>query len=381
MSQRRRVKNVDKINKIREKRRKDRKKNNKSSLYNRNLNVNKRKRIRKKKNVPLRITFLLLVVVLLFFGVYKLISVLFLQKRANYGQIRSYYATSEYDKSFKEYNKNLYYDNFKKENGVYVANKSSNPNIINIVKNNYEDILFEELNKYLNEKSIKQKDFSIYLEKDGKELLSINEDVKYENYDIKDFINLLLVKHGIENNIFKINDEVTIYKSDLAPSNIYSSKNIGDKVKVDRILNDAYSKGDRISKNIINRILVENKINESNTLNTVLKNSDFKKYSVKDIAKLINVQDKGSTTINSVFDSLFKEDNTLFLSSIYSPAGNKNIHEDKKEYKYDAGIINTSNKYIFSIYSEKLTTEQINDIGDLLNRKIEEIESIKKIHE
>lgn len=386
MSARRPVNDIDRINEIRAKKRAERKLNKTKSSLNKKRNKaklsNSRKRKpKKKKNILLRILLLIFIALCLLFSIYKIVSILFLQNRSNYGQIKSYYSSIEYDKSFKEYNKNLHYDTFEKKDGMYISNKTSNPDIINIVKNNYEDLLFEELEKYLSENSINQKDFSLYIEKNGKELLSINESVKYKNYDIKDFTNLLLIKDGIENNLFKISDEVTIYESDLAASNIYSSKNIGDKVKLDRILNDAYTKDDKISKNIINRLLVANKISETNTFKDILKESDYVNYSVKDIAKLISLQDKGGSTINSVFDSLFKEDNTLFLNSIYSPVGNKNILENSNKYKYDAGIVNTANKYIYSIYTEKLSLEQINGIGDIINRKIEEVESIKKIHE
>lgn len=348
--------------------------------YNYRKNIKKRKKKRKnKKNVFLRILFLIILVLIFIVSLFYLITKL-LYKNKDYNEIKAFYSSEDYDKSFKQYNDNLHYNRFEKNNGEYIEIKSSNYEIINSVKNGYEDIVFQNLKKYFDDNNINQSDVSIYITKDGNEILSINSEVKYLDYDIKDYINLILIKKTIEEGIYNVNDEINIYESDISyGGSIYNASNIGNKVKLDRILNDAYTKYDETSKNIINRLLINAKIDIEKSIDYI--NNIEEGYSVKDISMLIQEYEKGSTTLNSVFDYYLKEKNDLFIKTIYSPIGNKNIIKNETSVKYDAGIVNTSNKYIYSIFSEKLSEENINIIGDIINRTIDNQELINKIYE
>lgn len=317
--------------------------------------------------------------ILFSFVLFFLLFIIFIMLNRKNNTTRFTYSDKLFNEKFKNYNKNMYYKKYDNKDGKYKENKNYRFLINNKVKNNYESYLYEKVKTYLEDNNILEENISLYIKKGNYDLLRINHEVKKDKIEILPLMKLIVIRNAIDEKIIKMEDNMLLDKSDLVGgSKIYNVSNIGASIKLDRIINEAYINGDNAAKNILDRYLAYRGIRINEYFSDEFKDHDYINFSVKDIIKVIELYNNKSNTLNSVFDHYLREKNDLFLKSIYSNVGNQNIL-NKKGNIYDYGVVNTNSKYYYAIFLNNIEEKHINNIGDLINRTIEEVENIRSI--
>ncbi|MFM1525691.1 MULTISPECIES: serine hydrolase [Helcococcus] len=319
----------------------------------------------------------LLYIFLILFG-FVIIYLLFFYKKSNNNKF-SFASSNIYNEKLKNYNRNIYYKKYNSKDGKYALNEEYRFLIENKVKNNYESYIYEKLKEYLDKNNIIEENLSLYIKKGNTDLLKLNDEIKYDNIEILPLMKLIVVRNAIDNKIIKVEDNMILDRSDLVGgSKIYNESSIGTNIKLDRIINEAYINNDNAAKNILDRYLAYRGIRIKEYLGDYFNEHDFIHFSVKDISKVLELYDNKSNTLSSVFEHYLREKNDLYLKSIFSTFGNKNmLKKDTKSYDY--GLVNSNNKYYYAIYFENIDDKHINNIGDLINRTIEEVENSRSI--
>lgn len=341
-------------------------------------NRRNRNRRKKRKNVFLRIALLVAILIGIIFSIYKgyiFIKEKFIIPGKKRESSEQYYSYESLDRIYSQYNSSLQYKKFSIKDGALVRNNNQYE-IYNVIKNNYQDYLLGELNKYFVENKIDTKKLSISIKNKNGNILSINEAIKYKDINIEKIVKLILIRSAMVDKILTEDMEFSILAADLINgSSLYTKDNIGEKVSFDHIFKYAYLKNEPSSIAMLNRIILEKGL--SSKYNLDVKTDG---YSMNEVAETFKRIEGSSSILASYFEELLKENRDLFLSSIYSEEGNKNIINKNGNNIFEAGIVKKASSYIYAIHTEGIEVEKIKEIASIIDRNIEKIESMRKIY-
>lgn len=362
---------ADKENRIKSQRRNNTRSSTQVSKRRENI-IRKRKR-----NRVITILILILVIFALVFVFY------YSRKNSNsttvVSAISRYYTNSDYSNKYNQFNSNLYYKKYIYEEGKYNLLDNTDWEIKNKYSGNFEYYLWDKIQEYLDEKNLSQDDFSLSIKQNDEYLLSLNSNLEH-NVDIVEIPYLLMIRDGIDNNVINLEDSVTLIKSDLDNgSNLYTENSVDYKYNIEKIIRDTLNTNDPASRSMLNRYLSGKNISVGNYLTEKLGKSDSENYTTTDMVKLIELYDTSNSIINSLFNNIFNNSDDLFTNSIYSNVGNINKSVNGDNLIYEMGIVNSDTKFYYAIYSNTLSQEQIQEIGDIVNRTISEINLIRSI--
>lgn len=352
---------------------------NRRSSINSSTRVSKRReniiKMRKRKRI-ITLFFLILVIFSLILAFY------FSKKKSNtndISHIARYYTNSDYSNKYNQFNTNLYYKKYIYEDGKYNLLQNNQWEIKNKYIGNFEYYLWDKIQTYLDEKNLSQDDFSLSIKQNDEYLLSLNSNIEY-SVDIVEIPYLLMIRDGIDNDVINLDDLVVLIKSDLENgSNLYGQNSIDNEYNIKRILNDALNNKDDAARSMLNRYLAGKNINVEKYVVEKLGKSNSENYTTTDMVKLIELYDTSNSIINSLFTNFFNNSDELFTNSIYSKVGNINKSVNGDNLIYEFGVVNSDTKYYYAIYSNILSKEQIQEIGDIVNRTVSEINLIRSI--
>lgn len=314
--------------------------------------MKKRNKRNRKKNRLARFLGLLFIISVLGFLYYFFI---YREKNKINKFYQSYY-TSTFDQAYNKYSGNLYYKKYNKdeESASYVKLDPNTYTIKNKEKSNFEDYLVNKLVDVLEENQIKQEDFSIVIEDGDETLLAINDKKALSNYKIDDYIYLLLIDDLIGQGTIKLEDVEEHLDS------IYIQNN------KDRITSLA---------SYINGM----GYNLTSFKSKVLGRSNIESMKVSEVLKFFKMSENKDTVLKKYYLSLLEETSNLFLNPVYTKQASRNISLSNSNVKYDIGYVNSDQDYYYSIYSDKLSDENIHIIADVIDRNIKELKLNKTL--
>lgn len=232
------------------------------------------------------------------------------------------------------------------------------------------------LEQYLSDKKVKTDDLSISiiaLETGNKFGLNDKNERKYSQID-----NLLVnmsVMRMIENKTIGSDEKVSVLQGDLSESSSYfSKKSVGLTFDIKEIMKLSLAKNDQTAENMLRRLISDktkmkfdsflkrefNLNKENGTLNT---------------SETINIARELNRYKNTYRDLTAEMPNKKEISSFIKFIVNdehQNYYIENEEYYYDLGYIKGASQYIYSIYMDKPDPQILNEVGDLLDRKINE---------
>lgn len=332
--------------------RKDRRNIQENRIRDRDYYIKKRKKRNRKKNRlgrVLGLIFILSVVAFLYyFFIYR-------EKNKINKFYKSYY-TSTFDQAYNKYSGNLYFKKYNKdeETGSYVKLDSGNYTIKNKNKSNYEDYLVDKLIEILQENEIKQEDFSIVIEDGDETILAINDKKTLSNYNIDDYIYLILIDDLIGQGTMKLED-------------------------VEEHLDSIYIQNNRDRITSLASYINSLGYNLNSFKSKILGRSNVESMTVSEVLKFFKMSKNKDTVLNKYYLSLLEETSDLFLNPIYTKQASQNISFSNSNVKYDIGYVNSDQDYYYSIYSEKLSDENIHIIADTIDRNIKELKLNKTL--
>lgn len=318
----------------------------KNRIRDRKYYMAKRNKRKKKKNRLSRLlgmAFIVLVIAFLYyFFIYK--------EKYKINKFYQSYYDKNYDQAYNKYSKNLYYKKYRKDEktDTYVRLSHKDFSIKNKEKSNFEDYLADKLVGVLNEHKIKQEDFSIVIEDGDQKVLAINEKKNLSNYNIDDYLYLLLIDDLIGQGFIKIEDVEDHLDS------IYIQNNKDRRTSLISYINGLGHNLNSFKSKILGRSNVES-------------------MTVGEALKFFKMSKNKRNTLNKYYISLLEGSNDLFLNPIYTKQASQNISSSTDRVKYDIGYVNSDQDYYYSIYSEKLSKENIHIIADIIDRTIKEI--------
>lgn len=332
--------------------RKDRRNVQENRIKDHKYYMKKRNKRNRKKNRLPRFFGLLFIISVLAFLYYFFI---YREKNKINKFYQSYY-TSTFDKAYDKYSGNLYYKKYNKdeESGSYVKLDPHSYSIKNKEKSNFEDYLADKLIEALQEKDIKQEDFSLVIEDGDEILLAINDKKTLSNYNIDDYIYLLLIDDLIGQGTIKLED-------------------------VEEHLDSIYIQNNKDRINSLASYINGMGYNLTSFKSKVLGRSNIESMTVSEVLKLFTMSKNKDTALNKYYLSLLEETNDLFLNPIYTKQASQNISLSNSNVKYDIGYVNSDQDYYYSIYSDKLSDENIHIIADAIDRNIKELKLNKTL--
>lgn len=332
--------------------RKDRRNIQENRIRDREYYMKKRKKRNKKKNRLARILGLIFIVSVLAFLYYFFIY----REKNKINKFYSSYYNNNFEQAYDRYSKNLFYKKYSKdeETGIYVKLDPEAYTIRNKEKSNFEDYLVDNLMGVLEENQIKQEDFSIVIEDGDETLLAINDKKTLSNYKMDDYIYLLLIDDLIGQGTIKLEDVEEHLDS------IYIQNN-----------------NDRIASlaSYINSL----GYNLTSFKSKVLGRSNVESMTVYEALKFFKMSQNKDTVLNKYYLSLLEENSNLFLNPIYTKQASRNISLSDSNIKYDIGYVNSDQDYYYSLYSDKLSDENIHIIADTIDRNIKELKLNKTL--
>lgn len=366
---------INQKNRIRENVRSDRK----SNLESRELVKSRIKRNKKRKRRKLisKLIFVAIIAGLIY------IAYIYKEKTSNQdleNEFISDYYTDDYDRDFKLYSGDIYYQKHIKdeETGIYKKLDAKDYVKNSKTKRNIEYYLFEKVNEVLEEYDISQEYFNLSIKTDDY-ILGINEKKVMDGISLSNLSTLNALAKGLNENALSLNSTISITRDDIEKgSNIYGESSIGTEYTIESILETATNRNDSASYNMLNRYLSNNGYSVSAYKSNLL-GRETTDLSVMDALKIFEDYRFNRNEINRYYNNILQEDDTLFQDSIYSNLPNKNIIINEDNLKFDLSYIDGDYPYYYSIYSDKLTEEQIRYIGDVVNRTISEINLVKTI--
>ncbi len=332
--------------------RKDRRNIQENRIRDREYYMKKRKKRNKKKNRLARILGLIFILFVVAFLYYFFIY----REKNKINKFYSAYYNNNFEQAYDRYSKNLFYKKYSKdeETGIYVKLDPGAYTIKNKEKSNFEDYLADKLIEALQEKEIKQEDFSIVIEDGDETILAINDKREFANYNIDDYIYLLLIDDLIGQGTIKLEDVEEHLDS------IYIQNN------KDRIKSLA---------SYINGL----GYNLTSFKSKVLGRSNVESMTVSEVLKIFKMSKDKDNILNKYYISLLEESIDLFLNPIYTKQASQNILQSNGKVKYDFGYVNSDQDYYYSIYSDKLSNEDIHIIADTIDRNIKDLKINKTL--
>lgn len=297
------------------------------------------------------------------------------------GYIREYY-TEDYDRNFKLYSNDIYYQKHIKdeESGLYTKLEPKDYIKNSKTKRNMEYYLFEKINEILDEYDIKQEDFYLSIKSDDY-IIGINENKEIDGVSLTNLSTLNAVAKGLNEGAITRNDKISITREDISQgSNIYSENSIGTEQSLDFVLETASKRNDPVSYNMLKRYISSKGYSVSSYKANLL-GREASYLSVKESIQIFEDYRRLRNEINAYYNNILDEDDSLFQNSIYSNIPNKNILFNDENMKFDVSYVDGEYPFYYSIYSDKLSEQQIRYIGDIVNRTISEVNLVKTVQQ
>lgn len=246
----------------------------------------------------------------------------------------------------------------------------------------FDKMLSIELKDYLSYNKISPDKISISLVsmKDGNKF-SFNDKKEKTYSDIdKMLVNMALIKL-INQKEINADEKISLKRYDLTADSVYFNKqSLGLTYDIRELMKLSLVNNDIVAKNMLKRHIIE-KTNEKyrdilkKHFNIIVKDNKFKTYDTVNIAREI-------LKFKDIYRGLLAKDKKTGESQFikYIVKGeSQNYFLEKKESYYDIGYVSGSNEYIYSIYIENQNPKNISEIGDLIDRKINEYYLLKNI--
>lgn len=350
--------------------------NRKNRIQYKNKKIfSKRKKIKVK---PRFFLFILTFITIILF--YKLIKK---DKYINYIEERKkYYQDYHLQKNINYAVNNFVFDYYEIEN--YSLKKTKNLNVFDKNKLTLKTLTTIELEKYFEKNKIYKDSFSLSVNLfKGEEVYSNNSEKIFDYYGARSLLTGMAIYDSLNKGIIKRDELIQLSQSNYSINSKYmDSSQIGNHFDINTIIEWGIRKEDPVSLNMLEDLLFQKyQIGISKIYNNLL-GINYVDYemSVLDTIKIV----KSMHEKREVYLDLIKRNSEnyedLFLKSIYSEKGTYNEFKIGDSYLYDFGFIDGENPYIYSLYSDTLSKDNFKDIGDIINRVIEEYTSRKKIY-
>lgn len=336
----------------------------------RQLRARRRRQKRKKLKIKPRFYFFLVLLLMLAILIIKLMSGLFKDTSYQDAINTRYNPSSNYMTKLNEINSFYVRDN-NTESG-----KSSNIEGIwrNMKEIALEEALTMELLNFMKLEQIPKDKLSISIvsvEQGDKFNFNQEKQVSYPRLD-----NLLLamsLQKADKDGHINLNDTITMIEEDLTESTyFFETSSIGVDYQIKELINLYYKHQDKVASNMISRY-TQKKIEKNPTqfINDSFSiQYSYNQSSTEDLLKIAReFNTNPSLYINLLNDQPEKQTDQLYLNYLY--IGNAiNYLYNQEPIFYDFGYIDSQIDYIYSIHAEDLSVEHINQIADLLDRKI-----------
>lgn len=332
----------------------------------------KRKK-RKSKYLNLRKLIFIALFLILIFTIVKLVFNKDNLIEKNYKK----YFTKNHNAIIFKYNKNLYFQKHIKEKKLKILNEDKwILRNLNIKDNEY--YIISKLDKYFRKNNLDINLLSIYIEDNNSKIIELNTNIKTK-YKINNFMNFVSALNILDKIDINIDEEIKLIESDFINKGSYYSRNyIGKNIAIKNLLESLYNINDTVSFNALNRYFNSKGENIESNLRHILNKDDIGVFTPVDTVVALKILKQSKQILNPTIVNLLKEDQSLFLNSIYTDLNNVNMLNNGEKIKYDFGIVNSHNLYYYSIYTEKLSKKNIIDIADIINRTIDELKVQEK---
>ncbi|MDO5027367.1 MAG: serine hydrolase [Tissierellia bacterium] len=232
------------------------------------------------------------------------------------------------------------------------------------------------LKAYLSDHKIKSEDISIsIISSEYGDRFGHNDRVVRNYYDIDKLLVNMSVMKMIDDQRISLNDKISVLKGDLSEeSNYFSKKSVGLTYNIKEIMALSLSRNDLTAKNMLKRYIIEksnmkfdaflrrefnlNMVNEkASTIEIINIAREMKKY--KEIYRDVTAEMPDKKEVSDFLKYIVNDDH-------------QNYYKESQNSYYDIGYVRGASQYIYSIYIENMEAKTINEIGDLLDRKINE---------
>lgn len=247
----------------------------------------------------------------------------------------------------------------------------------------FDKSLSLSLKEYLSEKNISLDDISISvvsLEQSDKFSLNDKYERNYLGID-KLLVNMSIIKM-LDNKELSLEDKVSVLQSDIAEDSVFFDKNsVGLTFDIRELINLSFSKNDSNAKNMLKRYLIEKRDTKFNDFlkkefGIGISNDKTNTFETIKIARELNRHKNIYREI--LIKNSKKQDVSDFQKYIVNDKI-QNFYLSGNDIYYDIGIVESSTPYIYSIYIKNASGNIISQIGDLLDRKINEYYLLKNI--
>lgn len=340
------------------------------------------RRIKNRKKRKLNINYILILIAfaLIIMFLFKSIFGKIFRKRGIDTSNFAAYFDKNYNLAYTKNNKNLYFQKSRKENDQFFDLDQYNWNIKSLDSKDYEQYIFNNLKEYFDSNNLDINSISLYIENNRGKIIGINQNKINEEYKIQNIINFISAADLYSKDILDINDSVEMTENDFVNgSNFYTKAYIGKNIPIKNLLDSIYASNDSAALRAINRYLSSKNASIEQNIKSMIKKEEVNKYSSVDTVKALESYVNNNRRLNPLISDNVKTDESLFLNSIYTNVENINFTHKSDSIKYDFGYVNSTNPYYYSIYSDKLSERNISDIGDIINRTIDNIETKKVI--
>lgn len=337
-----------------------------------------RKKVKIKKKVKFKLRFFIFIALLFLLPIGAVYFLFFRkEKEVNYlEKAKNYYQSSfSYDKALRLENENLFYASYTYQEGQYKKIKTGS-NIADKTKISLAYNLIQEIGKYFDENKLNLEDLHLYIKDlNTGQIFSQGGNTKLSLFEVNRILTGMVIYDGIKSGTISISDSVLLTEGALASSSYYFDRGgIGKYYSLKELLNLGLNNKDQTAINMMqNHIVNKYKKGLAEVYSSLYAiNFDGDALSLNDIGKLMD-RLYNNTDIYSYFANISSQENMdLFLNSMFIEKVSYNIKEDKESYKFDAGLVDSNSRYVYVVYSDKLSKKVIQDLGDIVNRNIDQ---------
>lgn len=334
----------------------------------------------KKRSTPKKNIFILIpILVLLLAGILYFSKS---RKTSNFENAFShrFSAGSSYLSRLSHTNKNFIMDHSYQIGQKYIEKKFYRWN--DKTEMTFDKGLSLELKEYLSEKQIPLEDISVTIVslKNGDRFnLNDKEERLYSNIE-KLLVNMSIIRL-LDNKMISTTDKISVLQGDLTVDSVYFTKDsIGLTYELKELMKLSFSKNDITAKNMLKRYVIE----KTNTKFDEFIKKEFnitifdRKSSTSQTINIARELNRHKNLYRDIVANDKKTESSDFIKFIVKDESQNYYIKDDTQY-YDIGVINGSNQYIYSVYIRKQTDNTISEIGDLIDRKINEYYLLKNI--
>ena len=237
------------------------------------------------------------------------------------------------------------------------------------------------LKQYFYQKKITPENLSIsiVLQKDG-EKFTLNDKVKRNYAGIDKLLLNMSLNKLIDSKKANFSDKVSVQKSDLTEESVFFDEaTIGLTYEVKELMKLSLQNDDIPARNMLKRYLVEK--SKTKYLDQLIKdfNINFADNlaSTEETLNLAREFYRNKNLYQDVFLYNSKKNRSSFIKYIVKEYST-NFTVERDNRLYDVGFIDGPVDYTYSIYAQDLKENEVSELGDIIDRKINEYILLKK---